>query len=181
MQKNATVALTLVLVLVLALACRPFAEKPDPAAVVNRFYTAYQALGPGLGLPAPADLAKLAPLLTPRLRALLAAARRVQDDFAKAHPDEKPPFVEGDLFSSLFEGFKAFHVGAAEPLPGGGYRVKVDLSYWEESDPKTVTKWQDAVLVQSQEGALLIDDFEFLGDWDFAQKGRLSEILRAEP
>jgi len=55
--------------------------------------------------------------------------------------------------------------------------VAVHFSYWDAADPKAVTRWQDAVIVVEREGALLIDDFEFRGDWPFAQKGRLSELL----
>ena len=74
-------------------------------------------------------------------------------------------------------GFKTFSVGDVETLPAGGYRVAVHFSYWDAADPKAVTRWQDAVIVVEREGALLIDDFEFRGDWPFAQKGRLSELL----
>ena len=173
-----------VLALTSLLACGPAlvgnAGSTEATDVVTRFYSTYQTIGHG-GLPEPADQARLDPLLTPRLRGLLAAARLVQADQERRFPDEKPPFVDGDLFSSLFEGFKTFRVGTVEKLPGGAFRVTVDFSYHDAADPTTVTRWQDAVLVVRHEDALLIDDFELLGDWPFAQQGRLSEILAAAP
>lgn len=171
-----TVGLALLLVSLPALA----AEEQSPAGVVGAFYAAYEPMEP-YGLPREEDLAKLDPYLSSRLRDLLRLARREQETFSKQHPDEKPPFVDGDLFSSMFEGFRSYHVADAQRMPDGTFRVRVDLAYWEESDPKVVTKWCDWAIVVREEGELRIEDFEFGGKWDFAQKGRLSDILNAKP
>ncbi len=44
----------------------------------------------------------------------------------KAKPDEKGPWVEGDLFTSNFEGSTR-----VEEIPGGGDRVAVQFDYTE--------------------------------------------------
>src|SRR5262245_21296747 len=94
--------------LLLTLASPSFADT-DPAQAVSRFYTAYQKTDHG-GLPSPEARKALAPFLTARLRGLLEEAAKVQADYAKRYPDEKPPFADGDLFCSLFEGFTTFEV-----------------------------------------------------------------------
>jgi hypothetical protein len=151
---------------------------PDPGAVVVNFYSLYRNIDSG-GIPQPADLQKLEPMFTTRLRSLLDEARQYQAAYARTHPMDKPPFIDGDLFSSNFEGFKTSSLGAVKRLSGDTYRVEVHLSYWDPSDTKTVVKWTDAVRVVREQGKLLIDDFEFLADWPFAQKGRLSDILQS--
>lgn len=169
----------IVIVLLVALAINvAFPGEGGPTDVVFKFYATYQSLGHIGGLPPDAELAKLAPFFTPRLRGLIAGARRVQTEFARDHPDEKPPFVDGDMFSSLFEGFTTFEVGRVTKLPHGAYRVEVRFSHRDEAHATAVTSWKDAVLLLPSQGSLKIDDFEFLGEWPFAQKGRLSDILR---
>lgn len=165
--------------LALLLACGPaIAGDGDAAAVVSRFYSTCQGIARG-GIPAPLDMARLEPFLTSRLRDLLAQARRFQADYGRRFPEDRPPFVDGDLFSSNFEGFKAFSLGGVERRPDGSQRVTVQLSYWDAGRPDEIVRWQDAVLVVESQGTLLIDDIEFLGDWPFARKGLLSDALRA--
>ena len=152
---------------------------PAPADVVGGFYAVYQPMD-RYGLPSPENLAKLQPYLSSGLLSLLAEARREQETFAKEHPDEKPPFVDGDLFSSLFEGFRTFSIGKSEQIAEGRWRVPVSLSYWELSEKEAV-KWSDSAIVMREGDRLVIDDFEFGGDWDFAQKGTLRENLKPAP
>jgi hypothetical protein len=173
--------MTIIITLFLALSCAAAVpSETDPATLAFKFYSSYQDIGP-CGIPQPADLQKLEPLFTTRLRSLLHEARRYQSAYAKRHPEDKPPFVDGDLFTSNFEGFKTFSVGVVKQQAGGAYRVEVTLSYWEVNDPKAIVKWTDAIIVVREQGRLLIDDFEFLGTWPFAQKGRLSDLLRERP
>lgn len=156
-----------------------FAAERSPADVVRAFYAAYEPMQP-YGIPRPEDMAILAPFLSPRIQALIENARKVQAEFAAKHPDEKPPFADGDLFSSLFEGFRTFSVGKVETLADGSFRVAVDLAFWEGDESSGATRWKDAVIVVREGDELLIDDFEFLGSWNFAQRGLLSDILRSD-
>jgi hypothetical protein len=165
-------------VLALATAAEPAAHSA-PAEAARAFYAAYEPM-PSHGLLRPEEMALLEPMMTKRLRLLLEKARAVQAKFAAEHPDEKPPWVDGDLFSSLFEGFRTFRIAGVEPLPDSSWRVLVELSYWEGEERDQQTTWTDAAMVVREGEQFLIDDFEFLGDWPFAQKGRLSDILREE-
>jgi len=49
---------------------------------------------------------------------------RKQAKFIAEHPDEKSPWIEGAMFSSLFEGAHSFRLGAAT-LQGNRARVPV--------------------------------------------------------
>jgi hypothetical protein len=153
---------------------------PGPAAVVSQFYTTYSAIGLQ-GLPNPGEFATLSPYLTPLLQAQIDSARHIQAAYARRHPGDKPPFIEGDLFSSNFEGFKGFLVDSVVTLGKDHYRIRVDLWYSDPVDPSVVVRWHDAVYVVREQSGYLIEDLEFLAPWPFGQKGRLSELLREAP
>ena len=146
-------------------------EATEPASVVRGFYAKYLELAPA-GLPSVAQQKALAPYLSKRLLGLMDAARAYQDQEAKAHPDEKPPFVDGCLFASLFEGPKAFEVGRAV-ADGPGFKVPVHFTY--EKD----VAWDDAVIVAREDGRYVIDDVVLGGAGQFNPPGRLSTNLES--
>ena len=143
----------------------------EPATVVQQFYEAYIKLSPA-GLPTGAQQKELAPYLSRRLLGLMDAARAYQEKEAKAHPDDKPPFVDGCLFASLFEGPKAFKVGAAV-AEGSGSKVKVRFTADEG------VAWDDEVIVVKENGRYVIDDVVLSGIGQFNPPGRLSTNLEA--
>jgi uncharacterized protein DUF3828 len=141
----------------------------EPATVVQQFYEKYVTLSPP-GLPTAAQQKELAPYLSRRLLGLMDAARAYSDREAKAHPDDKPPFVDGCLFASLFEGPKAFKVGAAV-AEGEGSKVKVHFTAGEG------VAWDDEVIVVKEDGRYVIDDVLLAGIGQFNPPGRLSTSL----
>ena len=146
-------------------------EGSEPAAAVSGFYATYIKLSPA-GLPTAAQQKELAPYLSRRLLALMDAARAYQEKEAKAHPDEKPPFVDGCLFASLFEGPKAFKVGTAV-ADGAASKVKVHFTAEEG------VAWDDEVVVIKEEGRYVIDDVLLSGIGQFNPPGRLSTNLES--
>src|SRR6185503_4057197 len=96
-------------------------EEAAAAAAVRDFYTRYIELQPA-GLPTREQQKALAPQLSRRLQKLMDEARSHSEAQQKAHPDEKPPFVDGCLFASLFEGPKAFEVDRVTAV-GNGFMV----------------------------------------------------------
>jgi hypothetical protein len=150
---------------------------PAPASCVTAFYDAYKHVTQH-GLPQGKDAAILRPFLSARLRRLLAAAAEYQSKYERQHPEDKPPFIEGDLFSSNFEGSTTFTVLTAKPHPPG-FRVEVAFIYEDPLHTSPATKWTDAVTVISEGGRFVVDDVEYLATWPFASHGRLSENLRA--
>ena len=138
-----------------------------PSAVVEDFYTAYIANRPA-GLPEGAALDHLRPFLSARLETLIDDALAFQKEFIRTHPaDEKPPFVDGDHFTSLFEGPASFKVLGAE-------RTNVRVRFRLEN-----TEWEDVVVVTRENGRYVIDDIVFGGAGEFNPGGRLSETLRS--
>lgn len=98
-------------------------------------------------------------------------ALRYRDAYVASHSaDEKPPFVDGDHFTSLFEGAKAFEVGGAVAEANGSWNVRVRFSHDTE-------KWEDTVVVIQEDGRYVIDDVLFSGAGEFNPSGRLSERL----
>jgi hypothetical protein len=157
-----------------------------PELVVADLYAALAAARPS-GAPTDAQRLTLAPLLTAELTGLLQRADAARSAARVAAPGEKPPFTDGDLFSSLFEGPTAFSVGkavSAATVPGGrlgDLQVPVDLVH--TIDPAAgggePTTWTDTVLLREENGRFVVADIAFGGGWDFANKGTMVAALRA--
>jgi hypothetical protein len=156
-----------------------------PEKVVADLYGALATLRPS-GAPTEAQRAALAPLLSSELVGLLSRADTARATARAAAPTEKPPFTDGDLFSSLFEGPTAHAIGApvsGAAVPGGrlgDLRVPVTLTH--VADPAAggkSTTWTDTVLLREENGRFVVADIAFGGDWDFANKGSLVAALRA--
>jgi len=155
------------------------ASPVGPAARVEAFLAAYASTGSS-GLPDAAQLDRLRPYLAPRLARLLADARAAQARYAAAHPGDKPPLIEGDLFSSLFEGPQRFRAVESGNDKDGRDWVLIEF---RRADPRAGQPdfvWHDRYwLARAASGAgPAIDDVEYLGQWDFANKGTLSDALR---
>lgn len=133
-----------------------------PRKVVEDFYTLHIANRPA-GLPDGEQLARLKPYFSDRLYALIVDALAYRDEMQRRHPDEKPPYVDGDPFTSLFEGPRAFEVVRVD-----GDEVRVRFAYDD-------AKWEDVVVVKDGR----IDDVIFGGAGEFNPAGRLSEALQA--
>lgn len=158
----------------------PSDKAAGPPDVARGFYTAYKSLPPGGGIPDAAGLAKLEPFISPALDDLLKKARAAEDQHAKAHKDE-PPLVEGDPFTSLFEGATDFEIGGSSWGGSDGNWVEIKLSY-KDGQGKT-TSWTDkALFVDVDAGGRSIgwhlDDIEYGGTWSFGNKGKLKDLLR---
>lgn len=126
------------------------------------------------GLPDDTVWPLLKPRMTPELARVIEAAQREQAEFIKKNPDEKPPWIEGDLFSSLFEGPQEFSVGEAKIVDD---RAEIPMSFRYSSDGQT-TKWQDTVVLTKSGTGWLVADVAYGGTWDFGNKGTLLKGLR---
>jgi hypothetical protein len=157
-----------------------------PEKVVADLYGTLAALRPS-GAPTEAQRAALAPLLSSELVGLLSRADTARATARAAAPNEKPPFTDGDLFSSLFEGPTAHEVGApisGAAMPGGRLGdLTVPVTLTHVADPATAggtpTTWTDTVLLREENGRFVVADIAFGGAWDFANKGSLVAALRA--
>lgn len=151
------------------------AYQSTPAEIAARFYRAYLKLKIE-GLPDNSQYKVIAPMLSADLRRLIQSAKRKQAKFIAEHPDDKPPWIEGDLFSSLFERAQSFRLGAAA-IQGARAQIPVQLEY---TDGKDKVRWTDTLeLIQTTEG-WRIWDIRFNGDWQFKTGSNLRQALQAE-
>jgi hypothetical protein len=142
----------------------------EPEGAVCRFYQAYLETRP-VGLPTPEQERLLAPYLSAVLLARMDEAREYRAAFEAEHPDEKPPFVDGTLFTSLFEGADRFEIVRSEPTANGAAAVTVRFGY-DDVEP-----WEDAVVLIRAGDRYAIDDIIFSGVGEFNPAGRLTEAL----
>ena len=145
---------------------------------VSLFYTAVAKLRPS-GAPTAEQRTELAPLLSAELIGLLERADAARTAARAAAPMEKPPFTDGDLFSSLFEGPTAFTVGEPQTGAAGEWRVPVTLTHSTGATGAKPTEWTDTVVLREESGRFVVTDIAFGGFWDFANKGTMLDALRA--
>lgn len=153
----------------------PDAEAMRAAStLVSDFYAMHERLGRS-GLPDASEMKAYRAFLCPALADSLEAARLRQVAYIAAHPDDKPPLVDADLFSSLFEGPDVVTPGSTE-VDGEGARVLMSM---RAGEGENAVRWKDDVMLERQGGIWCIADVEYGGSWPFAHKGRLSEMLAA--
>ena len=128
------------------------------------------------GIPGAKVRAKLTPYITPALDKLLADGDKAEGIHAKKTKNEEPPFVEGDLFSSNFEGVTTYKVGTCE-TKGDAATCLVALTYKDAREKKPFP-WTDKLLLVHANGMWRVDDLAYGGTWDFGNKGKLSDTLK---
>jgi hypothetical protein len=161
------------LVLLLAPLQPPAAQGSSSATqAANRFYRTYLKLKI-LGLPNSEQMKALTPLITSDLNELFEAARKTQAQFIKDHPDEKPPWADGDLFTSLFEGAQSFRLG--RPIANGDrVEVPVHLTYHQGG---STTRWSDVIVLVRDKNLWLVSDILLKGEWAFKSGDSLRKNL----
>ena len=150
------------------------ADASSPARVANDFYAVYATFHPSDGIPDAAGRAKYGPFLSPEFEKLLADANAAEARFLKANKGS-PPLIEGDLFTSMFEGATAYKVGACTDEQTNA-SCPVDLTY---SDKKAApVHWTDTVYLTKTNAGWRVDDIGYGASWAFANKGRATTVLR---
>lgn len=164
------------LALLLAVPTAPAAT--DEAAVRE---TAQRFLGfyfndYGRGLPDQAALAKLAPLTTKSFQKSLERARAAEDCHRRKVGNTEPPLVQGDVFTSLFEGATRGAIGSVR-IDGHQATVEMNWVHGSEADGGQPVAWTDALLLKQGKRGWRIRDVEHRGDWQFTYRGKLSGLL----
>ena len=165
--------------LVLLFACSELASaqpsRSSPGSTAEQFYRTYLKLQIR-GLPDEKQLNALSPMLAPDLKRLFENATRIRDKYIQEHPDDKPPWTDGDLFTSLFEGAQSFKVGT--PLVRGNRsEIPIHLVY---SEGGSTTRWSDALVLVRTKGRWLVWDILFKGEWAFKQGNSLRSVLSSD-
>ena len=130
------------------------------------------------GLPDDSQLPQIATFVTPELLALFEAANRGADCYAKQFNYEGAPAVQGDLFSSLFEGATSATYRAIDQ---SGDTATVEIEWTNDDkhlDPLPLT-WQDRIFLVQTANGWLISDFTHDGTWEFMMPANVSQILQA--
>jgi len=162
----------LALALLLVAAAPAWAQTEAPDKIAASFYA---AVPHGGGIPdAPAE-ARLKPFLSVRLAGLLDAASMAGRRFSARNP-KAPPLLEGDLFSSQFEGFTAYQIGTCA-IANATARCPVNLTYQPAGGDKPVN-WSDAVLLAKSAAGWKVDDIAYLGSLPSGNTGFLSDTLK---
>lgn len=149
-------------------------DASDMHAATAGFYGVYATFHPSDGIPDAGDRAKYAPFISTQLDSLLDQAAQAEARFMTANKGS-PPLVEGDLFSSLFEGATGVSVGACSGDAKAG-RCSVSLRHTEPG--KQPTEWSDTVLLVNTPAGWRVNDIAYGGTWAFGNKGTLSETLK---
>jgi len=167
------------LVLAFLLLASPALAASDPAAAVNAFYDVYNGQrAQGGGIPDATVRLRLQPVLSPRLNKQLSDAASAQARLTAKVKNAVPPMLEGDIFSSLFEGASAWKVSGCQTT-GKGASCGVALSYVPPAaSPKAKpANWNDTVLLVNTPQGWKVDDVVYDAGFAFGNTGRLSEML----
>lgn len=173
------------LFLALTLAAPAAAQAPtagDPAAAANAFYAVYgPQVGKGGGIPDTAARLRYAAVLSPRLNKQLSDAAAAQARLTAKVKNAVPPMLEGDIFSSLFEGATGWKVGACQS-EGSNARCPVTLTHVSPPvagrPPVKPAQWNDTVLLTNGPQGWKVDDVIYDAGFAFGNTGRLSAMLR---
>lgn len=161
-------------------------QDATPSDVAMQFYVTMELSGVR-DLPDARALPAMAPYLTASLVAQLERARAVRDSAATASPTDKPPFVDANPFSSLFEGYTTYAVRETRLASDTAF-VTMSLT---NSTLKPVVAWTDTLVlvkagprdaVAKTSGApWRIADLRYGGGWEFGFRGTLSTVLPTAP
>ncbi len=166
-----------------AFAADPVSQDPvakdGPAAATNAFYAVYGAQRSG-GIPDATGRLRYSAVMTPHLNTLIADAARAQARLSAKVRGAVPPMLEGDIFSSLFEGATSWKVGACT-VTGTVARCPVALTHdvapLARLKPEKPANWNDVVVLANTPGGWKVDDVVYDAGFAFGNTGKLSGML----
>lgn len=174
----------LIPVFLLALSSPAFAQASDPAAAANAFYAVYgaQHAQTGGGIPDATGRLRYSAVVSPRLNKQLADAAAAQRRLTVKMKNVVPPMLEGDIFSSLFEGATGWKVGTC-PHDGKTARCPVALTYAPSpgAGGKQAVKpasWNDTLILTNTPQGWKVDDVIYDAGFAFGNTGRLTSMLQ---
>lgn len=134
----------------------------------NNFLQSYSKLRKrGLsGIPDEKQLTQLERFFTPSLRSLFATALKEQRRCTKRFPTDKPPWIEGDIFSSSFEGFDSFVIEKSS-IDDNAATLIIKYTIQPQGVDAANTSWHDALLLKKIDALWRVDDMQYRGDFAF--------------
>ncbi|MBX3496318.1 MAG: hypothetical protein KF769_08760 [Parvibaculum sp.] len=175
MIRNAVLALCLATPLA---ACGDSDAERGAAEVAAKFYDIRLSERSG-GVPEGDFRTRLRPVVSPALDSLFAQAAEAERRHTERTNNSEPPYLQGDIFSSLFEGATGYEIGKCEDDEEAlAATVVCDVMLVHDTEDEPV-QWTDRVVLVSDNGRWMVDDIRYGGDWDFASKGSLQPMLKA--
>src|SRR6185437_4429130 len=156
------------------LAPLPLAAQTAPDAAASGFLSAYGSFHPSDGIPDGAGRARLQPFLSPALNKLLADAAAAQARFA-AKIKNAPPLLEGDLFTSMFEGATQWKL---EACAINASQARCPVAFIHAGPNGKSVNWTDSLLLVNTPQGWRVDDIAYSGGFQFGNTGRLSDTLK---
>jgi hypothetical protein len=150
-------------------------DQSTPQAAAATFYDTYLRSTAG-AFPNRNARMRLRRLLSPRLNLLLERADHAQAEHARRSRGQEPPPIEGDVFTSLFEGAGRFQV---ERCRSGPMRAICLVSLDYGGGGQAPARWSDQLVLMRAPAGWVVDDVVYGGRWAFANRGRLSQTLRS--
>jgi hypothetical protein len=157
----------------LLLVATPAASQTDMTGAATGFLTAYGSFHPSDGIPNATGRTRLAPYLSPALSKLLADGATAEARFA-AKVKGAPPLIEGDIFTSLFEGATSWKLGACAAT-GANARCPVEFTHAEAKQKPVV--WTDTLILANTPQGWRVDDIAYGANFQFGNTGKLTETL----
>ena len=160
-------------------AAQPAPAVQDVATIAKGFYTVYGTFHPSDGIPDAKARAKLELFISPALDCLLIEGSAAEARFSKLTKNMSPPLVEGDLFTSNFEGATSWSTGPCETGVAAA-QCKVAFGYrgGSKEDPKPIN-WTDTIYLVRTSAGWRVDDIAYGAPWAFGNKGRLTQTLQS--
>jgi hypothetical protein len=157
----------------------PVGKPPPPPLTrdeaLTGFYTAYLKIGVH-GVPTDAKRKRLEPFISSALDKLLIDALAAEKSYKELTRGSEAPLIEGDPFTSLFEGATAFKLGQCG---GDDIAAHCSVDFIYNDDPPDPTHWSDLTFLINTETGWRLDDVAYGAPFDRANKGRLVERLNA--
>lgn len=163
--------LALALLAALAATAPAFADTAMDGAAAS-FYRVYDTLH-GAGIPDAGGRARLQPVLSARLNALIARAADADTRFHAKMP-AAPALLEGDIFSSLFEGAAAW---ALAPCAGDAQTARCTATLSRTVPGRKPVTWKDTLYLVRDGAGWRVDDIGYDPGVASGNTGRLAETL----
>jgi hypothetical protein len=155
----------------LSLAC--LASPKNSVEVAAKAFWSWHALRQPSGTLTADELAEVRNLLTQEFTCLLEVAGKFNLQFAKLYPDDKPPFEEGDFFtSSAYEPATKFRIESIQANPTTAIAF---TRFYAEGD----ASWVDRLQLRQENGQWKVSDVDRGGPFEFGNRGSLVNQLYA--
>ena len=135
------------------------------------YFTSYRG-----GIPDAGQIALLGKSITPAFQKRLMDANAAEICHAKRVNNTEPPLLEGDLFTSLFEGATYGKIADIR-VADASAEANIEWKYEASGDRQAPVVWKDRLYLELHDGKWLIGDISHLGEWEFSYRGRISQLL----